>query len=75
LQRGCKNRKKSVEKCRSGDEKSEGEQNIFDSARLIDLVAAEGGEWAKKRPSVETEGRLTIACHMKNLQKSMLMCR
>jgi len=24
---------------------------------------------AKKRPSVETEGRLTIACHMKNLQK------
>jgi hypothetical protein len=22
-----------------------------------------------KRPSVETEGRLTIACHMKNLQK------
>jgi hypothetical protein len=27
----------------------------------------EGG--AKKRPSVETEGRLTIACHMKNLQK------
>jgi hypothetical protein len=25
--------------------------------------------WAKKRPSVETEGRLTIACHMKNLQK------
>ena len=27
------------------------------------------GDWAKKRPSVETEGRLTIACHMKNLQK------
>ena len=26
-----------------------------------------GGQ--KKRPSVETEGRLTIACHMKNLQK------
>jgi hypothetical protein len=24
---------------------------------------------AKKRPSVETEGRLTIACHMKILQK------
>jgi len=23
----------------------------------------------KKRPSVETEGRLTIACHMKILQK------
>jgi hypothetical protein len=23
----------------------------------------------RKRPSVETEGRLTIACHMKNLQK------
>jgi hypothetical protein len=22
-----------------------------------------------KRPSVETEGRLTIACHMKNLRK------
>jgi hypothetical protein len=29
--------------------------------------AGKGG--AKKRPSVETEGRLTIACHMKNLQK------
>ena len=28
--------------------------------------------WAKKRPSVETEGRLTIACHMKNLKRSML---
>ncbi len=23
----------------------------------------------KKRPSVETESRLTIACHMKNLRK------
>ena len=39
--------------------------------------AAGDGEWrsagkeagAKKRPSVETEGRLTIACHMKILQK------
>ncbi len=38
---------------------------------------AEGGDprrdggkgGAKKRPSVETEGRLTIACHMKNLRK------
>ena len=27
---------------------------------------------AKKRPSVETEGRLTIACHMKSLERSML---
>jgi hypothetical protein len=27
-----------------------------------------------KRPSVETEGRLTIACHMKNLERSMLFC-
>jgi hypothetical protein len=27
----------------------------------------------KKRPSVETEGRLTIACHMKNLKRSMLL--
>jgi hypothetical protein len=27
------------------------------------------GREAKKRPSVETEGRLTIACHMKILQK------
>jgi hypothetical protein len=31
------------------------------------IVAESGGH--KKRPSVETEGRLTIACHMKNLQK------
>jgi hypothetical protein len=30
-------------------------------------VAPGGGE--KQRPSVETEGRLTIACHMKNLRK------
>jgi hypothetical protein len=30
-------------------------------------------EGAKKRPSVETEGRLTIACHMKNLQKIDVM--
>jgi hypothetical protein len=29
---------------------------------------------AKKRPSVETEGRLTIACHMKNLQKIDAVC-
>ena len=28
----------------------------------------------KKRPSVETEGRLTIACHMKNLQKIDVVC-
>jgi hypothetical protein len=27
-----------------------------------------------KRPSVETEGRLTIACHMKNLQKIDVVC-
>jgi hypothetical protein len=31
------------------------------------MVGKEVG--AKKRPSVETEGRLTIACHMKILQK------
>ena len=26
-----------------------------------------------KRPSVETEGRLTIACHMKNLKKIVVV--
>jgi hypothetical protein len=31
--------------------------------------AVKGKGGAKKRPSVETEGRLTIACHMKILQK------
>ena len=30
-----------------------------------------GGTRETKRPSVETEGRLTIACHMKNLERSM----
>jgi len=45
----------------------------------VEKMVREGGrgEWrarrekarAKKRPSVETEGRLTIACHMKILQK------
>jgi hypothetical protein len=29
---------------------------------------AADGAGAKKRPSVETEGRLTIACHMKKLE-------
>ena len=36
------------------------------------VVGGGGGKgkgWERKRPSVETEGRLTIACHMKNLQK------
>jgi hypothetical protein len=28
----------------------------------------------KKRPSVETEGRLTIACHMKNLKDRCCRC-
>jgi hypothetical protein len=35
--------------------------------------AVKGKGGAKKRPSVETEGRLTIACHMKNLERSMLL--
>jgi hypothetical protein len=40
------------------------------------LIAKEGGcGGAKKRPSVETEGRLTIACHMKNLQKIDVVVR
>ena len=34
-------------------------------------VERKGG--IKKRPSVETEGRLTIACHMKILKRSMLL--
>jgi len=35
----------------------------------IDGISSEkeGGLGKIKRPSVETEGRLTIACHMKNL--------
>jgi hypothetical protein len=31
------------------------------------------GDGETKRPSVETEGRLTIACHMKNLKKIVVV--
>ena len=33
------------------------------------VAEAQGGGMERKRPPVETEGRLTIACHMKILQK------
>ncbi len=43
--------------------------------RLKDLTRlVGGGVRAKKRPSVETEGRLTIACHMKSLKNRSLFC-
>jgi hypothetical protein len=41
LLRGCKNRKKSVEKCRSEDEKLAARQNIFDGR----ASAAERRPW------------------------------
>jgi hypothetical protein len=53
LEMGCKDRKMRENKQRISSKKR-GWRNA-------------GGEI--KRPSVETEGRLTIACHMKNLQK------
>ena len=36
--------------------------------------AVKGKGGAKKRPSVETEGRLTIACHMKILKELFCVC-
>ena len=43
---------------------------------VVDSYEAADGVGAKKRPSVETEGRLTIACHMKSLKNrfSVLPC-
>jgi hypothetical protein len=59
LLKGCKNREKSLDKSIMRAENQ--------GAGLGGGEAGKGG--AKKRPSVETEGRLTIACHMKNLRK------
>jgi hypothetical protein len=60
---GCKNREKRGKKYVKVE--------IIGPARCKIGWSATADEkcGVKKRPSVETEGRLTIACHMKNLQK------
>jgi hypothetical protein len=85
---GCKNRENLREKkCNSG-EMGDGEKKGWWGEEMLTAwwwmvmerkigegmgSAAKGKVGAKKRPSVETEGRLTIACHMKILERSMLL--
>jgi hypothetical protein len=61
-----------------GAEESE-EKKSGGGERAIERACEGGGgedeaRGQKKRPSVETEGRLTIACHMKILNKDLCCC-
>jgi len=42
------------------------------SPRVQQKIQEDGWLCKIKRPSVETEGRLTIACHMKILERAIL---
>jgi hypothetical protein len=53
----------------NGQRAESGEPPKAQAGRQKVQALAPGKEPKTKRPSVETEGRLTIACHMKNLQK------